>query len=81
MLTEAGRYVFQFLLEGEVIQLLADGELAVHALLRDIEVLDVEEAILARGLDESLRKLLLALGCGQEREVESDEVRPVEVLL
>ena len=80
-LTEVGRNVLQLLLERKVVELLPERELAVDALLADVEVLHVEEPILADGLDERLRELLLALGRREEAEVESEQRRPVEVLL
>ena len=79
--TEALRDVLELLLEGQLVKLFAKCELAVDALLRDVEVLHVEEPILADGLDERLRELLLALGRREEAEVESEQRRPVEVLL
>ena len=66
---------------GDLVELLADRELAVDALLRDVEVLHVEEAILANGPDELRSELLVALRGAVPAEVESDEVGPVEVLL
>jgi hypothetical protein len=55
--------------------------LAIDALLGNVEVLDIEEAFLAEGGDESLCELLLALRGVVQGEVESDELSPVEVFL
>lgn len=79
--TKALRDVLELLLERELVEALAERELPVHTLLGDVEVLHVEEAILAHGLQECLRQLLLALRGSEQAEVEGDEVRPVEVLL
>ena len=49
--------------------------------MRDVEVLHVEEAILAYGPDELRSELLVTLRGAIRAEVESDEVGPVEVLL
>ena len=79
--TEALRDVLELLLERELVEALAERELPVHTLLGDVEVLHVEEAILAHGLQEGLRQLLLALRGAIEAEVERDKVRPVEIFL
>ena len=79
--TEALRDVLELLLERELVEALAERELPVHTLLGDVEVLHVEEAVLAHGLQEGLRKLLLALRGSEQAEVESDKVCPIEVFL
>lgn len=66
-------------LEWEIVKVTADGELAVYALLGDVEVLDVEETLLANGGDEGVGELLLALRGGVEGEVDGDQVGPVKV--
>ena len=55
ILTEALGYIFQLLFQRQLIELLAERELAVNALLRDIEILHVEEAILAHSPNELCR--------------------------
>ena len=79
--TEARRDILKLLLKRKLVELLAERELAVDALLRNVEVLHVEETILANSLDESVRELLVPLGRSIQTEVESDEVRPIKVLL
>ena len=68
-----------FLFEWEIIEGATDSKLAVDVLLGDVEVLDVEEALLANGSDEGACELLLALRCGVEGEVDGDQVGPVKV--
>ena len=58
-----------------------DGELSVDMLLRNVEVLDVEEAIFTNGLDQSLCKLLPAFWSTVEAKVDRDQICPVEILL
>ena len=79
--TEVLRHILQLFLDRELVELLAERELAVDTLLRDVEVLHVEEAVLANALDERLRELLLALRGGIKTEVERDKVRPVQIFL
>ena len=50
-LTQSYRNVLEFLLQRQLVELLSNGELPVHAFLRDVEVLHVEESILADRLD------------------------------
>ena len=52
--------VLQLLLERSLVESLAERELTVDALLRDVEVLHVEETFLADGVNEGLCELLLA---------------------
>ena len=80
-LTKSFRYILQLLLDGRVVQALADRELSVHALLRDIEILHVKETVLSDGFDECLCELLATLWRVIQAEVNCDEVRPVEVFL
>ena len=47
----------------------------------DVEVLNIEEAILRDTLDQGLGELLLALWGAEETKVDSDEVGPIEVFL
>ena len=56
--------VLLLLFEWEIIKVTADSKLAVDTLLRDIEVLDVEETFLANSGDEGAGKLLLAFRGG-----------------
>ena len=79
--TETLRHVLELLLEGQLVKLFAKCELAVDALLRDVEVLHVEESIIPNGLDKLLGKLLLPLGRSILAEVERHKVRPVKVFL
>jgi len=53
--------VLFLLLEWEIVKVTTDSKLAVDTLLRDVEVLDVEEAPLSNGGDEGMGELLLAL--------------------
>ena len=55
ILTEALGYIFQLLFQRQLIERLPERELAVNALLRDIEILHVEEAILAHSPNELCR--------------------------
>lgn len=79
--TQSLRHVLDLLFKRQLVEALAEGELPVHTLLGDVEVLHVEEAVLAHGLQQSLRKLLLALRGSEQAEVDGDEVRPIEGLL
>lgn len=79
--TQAIGNVLQLLLKRCVVEFLANGKLTVDAFLGDVEVLDVEEAILANGLDEGLCELFLAFGSVVEAEIDGDEVRPLEISL
>ena len=80
-LTETLGDVLHFLLQRKVIEPFANRELTIDAFLRDIEVLDVEEAILANCLDQGLRELFPAFRSSIEREIDGDEIRPIKVLL
>ena len=75
------RDILELLLEGGLVQLLANSELSVDALLRDVEVLHVEEPVLPDGLDERLRELLVPFRRSVQAEVKRNEIRPREVLL
>ena len=65
------------LLEGEVVKVTTNGELAVDAFLGYVEVLDVEEALLANSGDEGASELLLAFRV--EGEIDGDQVGPVKI--
>jgi len=67
------------LLEREVVQVTTDRKLVVDTLLRDVEVLDVEEAFLANGGDEGTSEFLLAFWGRVEGEIDGDQVGPVKV--
>ena len=69
------------LIKRKFIKLFPQCKLSINTLLRNVEVLHVEETILANSLDESVRELLVPLGRSIQTEVESDEVRPIKVLL
>ena len=71
--------VFLFLLEWETIEVTTNRELAVDTLLGDVEILDVEEALLANSGDEGAGELLPALRSGIEGEVDGDQVGPVKI--
>ena len=58
-----------------------NGELSVDMLLRNVEVLDVEEAIFTNGLDQSLCELLPAFWGAVKAKVDRDQICPVEILL
>ena len=77
----AAPLVGAFLVQRRLVELLPDGELAVHALLGDVEALHVEEPILAHRADERLRELLPAFGRLVLAEVNGDEVGPIKVFL
>ena len=75
-------HVLELLLQRSlIVEVLSDRKLPVDAFLRDVEVLDIEEAVLAHALDEGLRELLAALGRAVQAQVDRNEVCPVEVLL
>ena len=71
--------VFLSLLKREIIKVTTNRKLAVDTLLGDVEVLDVEEALLANGGDEGAGKFLPALRGGVEGEVDGDQVGPVKI--
>ena len=71
--------VLLLLLEWEIVKVTADSELVVDALLGDVEVLDIEETLLANGSDKGTSELLLALRGRVEGEVDGDQVGPVKV--
>ena len=73
--------VFLFLLEWETIEVTTNRELAVDTLLGDVEILDVEEALLANSGDEGAGKLLPTFRSGVEGEVDGDQVGPVKICL
>lgn len=80
-LIDAFRNKLESLFKGELVDLSAKGELLVDSLLGNAEVLDVEEAFDAKGLNQSLRELLLSLFGVKLAEVNGDKLGPVEVLL
>lgn len=49
--------------------------------LRDVEVLYIEEAILANSFDECLSELVFAFRSIEEGEIDGNEVGPVKILL
>ena len=71
--------VLLLLLEWEIVKVTADSELVVDALLGDVEVLDIEETLLANSGDKGTSELLLALRGRVEGEVDGDQVGPVKV--
>ena len=71
--------VLLLLLEWEIVKVTADSELVVDALLGDVEVLYIEETLLANSGDKSTSELLLALRGRVEGEVNGDQVGPVKV--
>ena len=71
--------VFLFLLEREIIKVTTNRKLMVDTLLGDVEILEVEEALLANGGDEGAGKLLPAFRGGVEGEVDGDQVGPVKI--
>ena len=73
MLTKVG-YILQLLLRWDLIEALANGELTINSLLRDVKVLDIKEALLANALKQYLRELLLAFGSTVQREVDRQKV-------
>lgn len=81
-LTKTLRDILQLLLERRLnVELLADGELAIDAVLRYVEVRHIEETVLTNGLDERLRELFLALRGVVLAQIDGDEVCPVEIFL
>ena len=79
--TETLRNVLQLLLEWGLVELLANGKLPIDTLLRDVEILDIEETIFADGLDEVLSEFLLSLWRTVKAEIDSYKVCPVKILL
>ena len=79
--TETLRNVLQLLLEWGLVALLANDKLSIDTLLRDVEVLDIEETIFADGLDEVLSEFLLSLWRTVKAEIDSYKVCPVKILL
>ena len=71
--------VLLLLLEWEIVKVTADSELVVDALLGDVEVLYIEETLLANSGDKGTSELLLALRGRVEGEVDGDQVGPVKV--
>ena len=71
--------VLSLFLEWEIVKVATDSKLTVDTLLRDIEVLDVEEPLLANGGDEGASEFFLAFRGGVEREVDGGQVCPVKV--
>ena len=71
--------VLLLLLEWEIVKVTADSILAVDTFLGDVEVLDVEEPLLANGSNEGVGELLLAFRGGVEGEVDGDQIGPIEV--
>lgn len=69
--------VLELLLERQRIELAAQGELPVHLLLGDVEVLDVKEAHFGDGVVQLLDEFLLAAGLVELAQVERDELGPV----
>lgn len=73
--------VLQLLLERSLVEFLAERELTVDALLRDVEVLHVEEAMFADSGDEGLRELLFAFWRVEQSQVDGRKICPFELLL
>lgn len=73
--------VLQLLLERSLVEFLAERELTVDALLRDVEVLHVEEAMFANSGDEGLRELLLAFWRVEQSQVDGRKICPFELFL
>ena len=71
--------VLFLLLEWEIVKVTADSILAVDTFLGDVEVLDVEEPLLANGSNEGVGEHLLAFRGGVEGEVDCDQIGPIEV--
>ena len=71
--------VLSLFLEWEIVKVATDSKLTVDTLLRDIEVLDVEEPLLSNGGDEGAGEFFLAFRSGVEREVDGGQVCPVKV--
>ena len=73
--------VLSLLIEWEIVKVATDSKLTVDTLLGDIEVLDVEEALLANGSGEGAGELLLAFRSRVEGDINGDQISPVEVSL
>lgn len=71
--------VLLFLSEREIVKVTTDSKLAIDTFLGDVEVLDVEEALLANGGDEGAGQLVLALRSGIEGKVDGDQFGPVKI--
>lgn len=76
-LTEAFCDILALLFQREVEEFIPKTKLPVHAILRNIEVLHVEETLLADGLDESLGELLLSLRSIVKAKVHGNEISPI----
>lgn len=76
------RLILELLLQREVVELLAEGELAVNGSLRNAVVDYVEETLGANDFNEGLRKLRVGFGRSVVlRQVDSRELGPVKWLL
>lgn len=71
--------VLLLLLEREVVEVATDRKLVVDALLRDVKILDVKEALLVNSGDEGTSEFLLACWGIVEGEIDGDQVGPVKV--
>lgn len=70
--------ILQLLLQREVVELAAEGELTIDFFLRNAKVLDVEETDVLGGVGELVDQLLFAAGLFELAEVEGDEFGPVD---
>jgi len=73
-----GAVELQLLLEGQRVEFTAERKLLVDLVLRNVKVLDIEEADVVDGVLELLDELLLAVGLVKQAEVERDKLGPVD---
>lgn len=79
--TYTSRDIFPLFLERKFIKLPTQCKLPIHTLLRDVEVFDIEEALVTQSRDQNLCLLLLSLLCAEATEIDGDQVCPVKVFL
>ena len=71
--------VFLLFLEREIVKVAADSKLAVDALLGDVEILDVEEALLANGSNQGPCEFRLSFRGVAQGKIDCDQVGPVKI--
>lgn len=71
--------VFLLFLEREIVKVAADSKLAVDALLGDVEILDVEEALLANGSNQRPCEFRLSFRGVAQGKIDCDQVGPVKI--
>lgn len=79
--TQAIRNVLLLLFQRQLVEFTTQSELTVHKLLLDIEILNIEEALLADALDENIHKLAFALRSVELGKIDCYKISPIEVFL